>query len=268
MNAHVKRWVTALVAGPLVILLVLFGSGFHFALLVALLAVVSSLEFSWMCFGRQARSELTEGIALSLLIVSAAASGDFTWLAAAVTAAFVISFLFFLFRIGTPEIDLSLLGKAVLGFIGLPLLIAHLILVRNLPDGIIWIFLVFLTGVVGDVSAFYVGRKFGKRKLMPNVSPAKTREGAVASIAGSLIFGLVYRYFLLPEVSIGHMVVISAVANILCQLGDLSESAIKRSAGAKDSGFIFPGHGGVLDRLDAFLFSAPFVYYYKILVIG
>ena len=268
MNAHAKRWVTALIAGPLVVLLIIFGSSLLFTVFIALLIILSSIEYSRMSFGPAARSECVEGILLSLLIVAAAATEPGRYLAAAAAGAFVISILFFLLRNRSKVIDIAPLGKAVLGFIGLPLLIVHLLMIRNLSGGVVWIFYLFFICVAGDVSAFYVGRSLGKRKLMPAVSPGKTWAGAVGSVCGSLVVALIYKYLFIPDLGLGHTIILSCCANVLGQLGDLSESMIKRSSGAKDSGSIFPGHGGVLDRLDVFLFSAPLVYYYRVLLIG
>lgn len=267
MNKHAKRWITALSVGPLVVALIVFGSNVLFALFVALVIVLAVFEYSRMCFGVHARSELIEGIILSLMIAAAAYSAQRIMLVGVLTGACIVSIIIFLFRNQRGEIDLAPLGKSILGFVVVPLLISHLTMIRNLDQGSTWIFLIFLIAVAGDVAAFYIGRTFGKRKLMPAVSPGKTREGAVASIIGSVVIACIYGYFLLPSVAIGHIILMSALANILAQLGDLSESLIKRSAGAKDSGSLFPGHGGILDRLDAFLFSTPFVFYYRMFLI-
>lgn len=268
MNAHAKRWLTALSVGPLVAALIIFGSNVLFAFFVALLIVLAVLEYSRMCFGVHARSEAVEGIVLGLAIAAAAYSEPGMLLVGTLTAACIASIVFFLFRNRHGDIDLAPLGKSLLGFVAIPLLISHIMMIRNLDDGIAWIFLIFFVAVAGDVAAFYIGRTFGKRKLMPTVSPGKTKEGAAASVVGSVAVACIYGHFFLPSVAIGHIILMSAPANVLGQLGDLSESLIKRSAGAKDSGRLFPGHGGVLDRLDAFLFSAPFVYYYKVFIIG
>ena len=112
----------------------------------------------------------------------------------------------------------------------------------------------------GDSTAYYVGRKFGKHKLAPIVSPKKSWEGAVASAAGSVIFGLIYLGHFMPEIAWWNVVVIALIANTAGQFGDLAESAMKRGAGVKDSGNLLPGHGGVLDRVDSGLFSVPVVY--------
>lgn len=113
---------------------------------------------------------------------------------------------------------------------------------------------------IGDSSAFYVGRQFGKHKLAPTVSPAKSWEGAIASVAGSVLFGLLYFHYTFPKASAVETIVLAAAGNIGGQLGDLVESSIKRGAGLKDSGHLLPGHGGALDRLDSSLFALPTVY--------
>jgi len=113
---------------------------------------------------------------------------------------------------------------------------------------------------VGDACAYYVGKSVGRRNLAPNVSPKKTWEGAVASLIGSVIFGIVYLNRALPAVSLLEAILLSVVVNIAGQAGDLAESALKRGAGVKDSSSLLPGHGGLLDRVDSSLFALPVVY--------
>lgn len=124
---------------------------------------------------------------------------------------------------------------------------------------------------VGDSAAYYAGRQFGKHKLAPRVSPGKSWEGAVASTAGSLLFGIVYLYEVTPRLSITYaagmptfsmlfVCLLSVAGNIAGQLGDLAESSMKRGAGLKDSGNLLPGHGGFLDRLDSSMFTLPVIY--------
>ena len=125
---------------------------------------------------------------------------------------------------------------------------------------------------VGDTAALYVGRAFGKRKLAPRLSPGKTWAGSIASIAGSVLIALALaetanaltaRGSVLLHISepLWQTLVLAAILNIAAQLGDLLESAIKRGAGVKDSGTMLPGHGGILDRIDALLLAAPVLWY-------
>ena len=112
----------------------------------------------------------------------------------------------------------------------------------------------------GDSLAYFTGRAIGRHKLAPELSPGKTWEGAIANLAGSLLVGVVAgRWIALPAV---HLAAMAALANVAGQIGDLTESAYKRAAGAKDSGMLLPGHGGMLDRVDSLIFAAPVVWYY------
>lgn len=112
----------------------------------------------------------------------------------------------------------------------------------------------------GDVFAFYAGRSLGRHKLAPGVSPNKSWEGAAASLAASVIFGIVYLGRFLPGMSPLEAALLSAMGNVAAQIGDLAESALKRGAGVKDSGALLPGHGGLLDRVDGTLFAMPVIY--------
>jgi len=115
---------------------------------------------------------------------------------------------------------------------------------------------------VGDTAAYFVGRSIGRYKLAPKLSPQKTWEGTVASLVGSLLVALAFaRWVAIP---VGHLIGMAAVGNIFGQAGDLLESAYKRSAGVKDSGSLLPGHGGILDRIDALILAIPVVWYYWI----
>lgn len=113
---------------------------------------------------------------------------------------------------------------------------------------------------VGDSCAYYTGRAIGKHRLAPIVSPNKSWEGAVGSVAGSVLFGLLYLGKFMPQIVWWKVVLMAVVANIAGQFGDLAESAMKRGANVKDSGNLLPGHGGVLDRVDSSLFALPVVY--------
>ena len=111
-----------------------------------------------------------------------------------------------------------------------------------------------------DIAAYYFGVKFGKHKLCPVISPKKTIEGAVAGGACAVVAGLIIGKLI--GISLYHSFVLAVIVTVMAQLGDLSESLIKRDAGVKDSGNSLPGHGGFLDRADSYLFSVPVAYYY------
>jgi phosphatidate cytidylyltransferase len=123
-----------------------------------------------------------------------------------------------------------------------------------------WLFFALSICWVGDTAAFYVGRSFGKHPMAPLVSPKKSWEGAIGSVVGSVIYGVAFMRYFVPAVPSWQIALIAVAGNIAGQFGDLAESAMKRGAGVKDSGTILPGHGGLLDRIDAGLFSLPIVY--------
>ena len=184
------------------------------------------------------------------------------YLLAAVTAATLGIALFFLFSINDLKASAPEFALTVSGLLYVPLLLGHLILIRELPHGIQWIFLLLVLVMSGDTGAFYVGSSLGRHKLYPLVSPNKSIEGAVGGLAGSLVGAFIFRFTFFPELTVIDCVATALVIGPLGQMGDLFESLLKRSFGVKDSGTIIPGHGGMLDRLDSILFAAPALYYY------
>jgi len=267
MNPHAKRWITGIIAVPVVFAVVFFGNALIFAGLIALLLLGGFLEYHRMVFGGGRAFERAEGLAAALFLPLSSFLGGLTLLTASAVFLFTALFLLYLFRAGDVLPDMADLMKVTFGVVYLPFLFSHAVLIRGLDGGTAWIFFIVVLAFSGDISAFYVGRTWGRHKLMPNVSGGKTVEGTLGLVAGSVIGCLVFRYFFLPGVSLSDTVLLAFLGSILCQLGDLFESAIKRSADVKDSGVLFPGHGGVLDRLDSLILMVPFVYYYIILVI-
>jgi phosphatidate cytidylyltransferase len=136
-------------------------------------------------------------------------------------------------------------------------------LLRNGPDGIKLVVLMVLLVICADSGAYFVGRAIGRHKLALRVSPGKTIEGGVGGIAASIAGGLILQPWLASGWSIERTVIFAALVAILAILGDLANSAFKRVAGVKDSGWIFPGHGGLLDRTCSLVFAAVLTYYYS-----
>jgi phosphatidate cytidylyltransferase len=126
----------------------------------------------------------------------------------------------------------------------------------------------FLVIMGADTGAYYVGRAIGKHKLAPKISPGKTWEGVVGGMVAALALATAAHFWFFRELPLKWALPLAAVMMILGVLGDLSESALKRSAGAKDAAKVLPGHGGVLDRLDSLLFNAPLIYYFARLYFG
>ncbi|MFA5575840.1 MAG: phosphatidate cytidylyltransferase [Tissierellaceae bacterium] len=155
--------------------------------------------------------------------------------------------------------SVSIEGIAVtlLGIIYIPFMLLHIVFL----DKTIFLYLVFIIAFATDTFAYIVGNLFGKNKLCPSISPKKTIEGSIGGIIGTLIIVFIFSiYFEITP--IWKMIILSVFTSIIAQLGDLVASRIKRISGIKDYGFIMPGHGGVLDRFDSIIFSAPVVYYF------
>ena len=137
-----------------------------------------------------------------------------------------------------------------------------LMAVRNLPDGGWWTLAALLITWGDDTAAYFFGRFLGKHKLYPEVSPAKTWEGFFGGFVGSIGFMLVEKTFFFPSLTVVDCLVLGVLGGILGPAGDLCESMLKRAYGVKDSGSIIPGHGGMLDRIDALIFNGPMVLLY------
>jgi phosphatidate cytidylyltransferase len=133
---------------------------------------------------------------------------------------------------------------------------------KSLSTHLLSFFLMVLMG--SDTGAYYTGRALGRHKLAPSVSPGKTWEGAVGGMAASLLLAALAHYWFFPELPLRAALPLAAVMNVLGVVGDLTESALKRGAKAKDAAQILPGHGGLLDRLDSLLFNAPVIYYFAL----
>jgi phosphatidate cytidylyltransferase len=156
-------------------------------------------------------------------------------------------------------------SRAWLLFIGalwVGVLFPYFALLRNRAGGIPIIILMLLLVVASDSGAYFVGSSLGRVKLLPRVSPNKTVEGAIGGLGGCAIAALLLRSWLASRWSIEAVVIMALSVGVLAQFGDLAGSAFKRVAGVKDSGWIFPGHGGLLDRTCSLVFAAAFTYYY------
>lgn len=267
MSPHVKRWITGLIAVPILFAVIMYGSEGVFTAFIMIITLGAVIEYNRMVFREGYDWEKWQAIALSFLFPLAAFLGDFRIMLAVTAFSVLTVFIVFLLRTHVHSFDLAPLSKLVMGLMYIPFLLSHFILVRKSEDGIVWIFFILVLAFSGDIAAFYAGRKFGKKKLLPLVSPGKTVEGTIALCIGCVAGCLVFRTLVYPKLPIIHAVIIGLWGGILGQLGDLCESMIKRASGVKDSGSFLIGHGGLLDRLDCLLFIVPFVYYYRVFIL-
>lgn len=141
----------------------------------------------------------------------------------------------------------------------------HVTLVEQIPEYGTLVWLIFLTAFGTDIMAYFTGYLFGKHKLCPKISPKKTIEGSIGGILGSVILCGLFGYFVEPRLLL-HCLIIGVLGGIISQFGDLTASIFKRKMGIKDYGNLIPGHGGILDRFDSVLFTAPMIYYYIMII--
>lgn len=151
-------------------------------------------------------------------------------------------------------------------YVGVPL--AHLGLLRSLPQGVAWLLLCFFCTWATDTGAYIVGSLLGRRKLAPTISPGKTVEGALGGVAVTVLTGLVVGWVVGVPLPWWGVALAAVALSLFAQAGDLVESYLKRRAGVKDSGDLLPGHGGLLDRLDGFLWVVPATYYVALMAAG
>ena len=237
-----------------------------FTLFVVGLASVGLYEYYGIVRSAQIVPEAAGGIVAGALVVF---SGHAHLPVATAFALYGASLLVATLHIVRKQYSVAGLAASVFGVVYIGWCGAHLILLHGIPGiGPGLATLLLLAVALSDAGAYFVGRTCGKHKMAPTLSPNKTWEGAsgglLAALAGMAAFHVVQArlcWTVLPQWSFGYCVYVGAVLSIVAQIGDLTESCLKRSAGVKDSGILFPGHGGVLDRCDGYLFAAPILYY-------
>lgn len=262
-----KRIISALLILPPFALLVHYGSPLHFVLLVTLMVGLALVEFYRMLAAKGFPCWGWVGVTCGGVLPLAFYIGDIAS-QAAVAALVMLSFLVGLFTRQELVLSLQSIAFTLLGVFYIGWLLSYLVLLRLLIDGPHYVFYIFGVIWLGDAAALVFGMLFGRQKLAPTLSPRKTIEGAVGGMLGSLCGATVAGRWLLGNFTLTQCLVVGFLLAVLGQLGDLSESLLKRSAGVKDSGILIPGHGGILDKVDGILFGAPALYYYILFVIG
>jgi phosphatidate cytidylyltransferase len=262
-----KRWLTGVILAAVILVIILIGSTEALAAVITIFIFGGVWEYNKIVFGKGFIKEKVEGLIFAVLIPTVVLCGNSQILITVITFCILSVFILFLWSVKESTFDILSVAKVIFGMIYIPFLMSHLILLRMLEKGIIWVLFVLVLAFAGDITALYVGKYFGKHKLIPLVSPGKTVEGTIGLVLGSTMACLIFSYFLLPKVSLIHIAILAFVGSIIGQLGDLCESAIKRNYGLKDASSLLPGHGGLLDRMDCLIFITPVVYYYRIYII-
>jgi phosphatidate cytidylyltransferase len=260
----IKRTITSLILAAIGIPAIILGGVYYFALIVLFLGA-AAWEYGRI-FGK-VDCKVSEPLLIGCVILIAAVRTFFPDLAAAaLTLSILAAMTWHLLdyeegrdRAAT-DFAVTTAGIVYLGWVG-----AYLINLRNIPGGLWWLLIVLPTIWLADMAAYFVGSRFGKHPLSPRLSPRKTWEGYWAGVVfGTLsAVGLVILWHSLggPAVPWWKGAALGAALSVLTTLGDLGESMFKRQAGVKDSSNIFPGHGGVLDRIDSWLWGAALGYF-------
>lgn len=260
MSDHRKRWITGLAAVPPLCWLVWKG-GLPFALLVAVVSSLSLLEYFRLVFSGEDKplcGVVPIGASLAgPLIVLAAHWGGPGALSLALAGGLLFTAIPSLACFGRHAKTMTQLPQMAQALLYVPLLLSFAVLIRNGEHGAQWILLILVIVFAGDIGALYTGTCIGCRKLCPSISPKKTIEGALGGLAANVVVALLGKPLLAPEISWGGIMLMALSLGVAGQVGDLYESQFKRAAGIKDSGALLPGHGGILDRIDALLFALP-----------
>ena len=290
-----KRIATAVVLIPLVLFLVLKAPLYVLALVAGAVALLAIAEFLKLAtrYGVQPIGRPTYAYVAVFFVFVIVASTNPTPLVestaviyglALATASAPFLFLTIAMRRSDLATGYPAAAASVFAFAYIAIPMALLVEIRQQAAGAIWVIYTLLTVWAGDIFAYFVGNALGRHRMSPEISPKKTWEGAIASVLASVLIGTLWfqhapgissallrvglmgrrdGVFGLEQPQLWPIIVLSAVVNLAAQLGDLAESLIKRGAGVKDSGSILPGHGGMLDRIDAMLFAVPVVWAYR-----
>ena len=264
-----RRLYAALVFIPLFYVLVRYLPPIAFFGLVVGAAWLALIELYRLHFPKQATLEIVIGVAMTTIVLSHLQWPD-ALPSRPLFVFIIIAAILFFYLVSRHDFSRSLADVSVLifGTLYIGFTLGHLLLTRALPDGIFLIFFVVLVTWAGDTGAYYTGVSIGRTPLAPKISPNKTVEGLLGGCLLAVMIALIARAWFIPSLTIVDAVVLGIVLTLAGLIGDLSESMFKRGAGVKDSGGLIPGHGGMLDRLDSLLLTAPTYYYYVTLVKG
>jgi len=247
------------------------------AIFLGLLIFLGTKEYVNLIRAKGLNPSINVILLVDFLLLISATLQEYDFLPLIVTFGVIIAFITIMTR--GHKATTNDLATTVLGFLYGGWLPMHIMLLRNLNkssieifgisarEGLGYIILIFFVISASDIAAYYIGKRFGKRPLWPEISPKKTIEGSIGGTTGGVIASLIIGHLI--GLGLFHSIVAGLLLSITAQIGDLSESMLKRDAGFKDSGNLLPGHGGVLDRADSYIFTGAVAYYYfSLFVIG
>jgi phosphatidate cytidylyltransferase len=269
-----KRLLTAVIVLPFLIASILVSwLWWLFVLLAAAAMVLALWEFYLLCKRLQLKPDAATGFVAGAALLTIPLNGislffNYLLFLFVVMALVIVTLIRAMLRGAPFDKMIGSAGATILGVLYIALLGTHLVLIRvglppTLSAHVLSFFFLVLMG--SDAGAYYVGRAIGKRKLAPKISPGKTWEGVAGGVAAALAMGALAHFWFFRELPLKWTLPLALTMCIVGILGDLVESALKRSASAKDAANILPGHGGLLDRLDSLLFNAPLIYYFAVL---
>ncbi|MGD9222182.1 MAG: phosphatidate cytidylyltransferase [Desulfobacteraceae bacterium] len=264
---YLKRWLTALVLIPPFILVILKGSQLLFTFVLVVVATVCLWEYLRVTYSAHepAVPKIYHGwgYLLGALVLYCAYQQSYIGVMVVLAMNLIGAAFMSIFRFKDNQDAPTVAIKQIFGILYIPFSISFIIMLRATPDGPYWVLFLFWVVAWGDTGALYVGSLFGRHKLCAAVSPKKTIEGAFGGLAANLIFAWLYKLLFFNAMNSITCTVFALMVGAAGQIGDLFESEFKRAAGVKDSSALLPGHGGLLDRLDAMLLAAPVAFLLK-----
>jgi phosphatidate cytidylyltransferase len=260
------RVASGVVGLPILAAVVLWGGPHGFALLCSIVAAVALAEYARLTLAGRPAAEraalVVIGLGLAAALYLRPTLGPIWAMIAVVLVATAA-----LARTGDSAAAFGRLAAGAFGvFYAGGLVVALPLVHRDVAAGPLWVLSALGVTFAGDTGAYFVGRTWGRRKLAPAISPGKTVEGAAGGLLAAVLFMFVARASFFPALAARDCILVGLAAGVLGPIGDLTESLLKRSAGVKDSGRFIPGHGGMLDRIDALLFVGAYVYLHVTLI--
>lgn len=260
------RILTAVLGLPILIFIIYIG-GLPLKIAVSLVSLVGMYEFYKAMSGKLKPIHVM-GFLIELVLFAIIYTNLPKVMTYSICLMLLVLVLLFIV-LGHKDYNVNDVLVTVFGFLYVGAMLASISVIRNYPKGMFFVWLVFIFAFASDTGAYFVGVSMGKHKLTPELSPKKSVEGAIGGLVSSAIVSAIYTYVYMKSLKIAAaMFFVGLVGSFFAQTGDLAASSIKRNVGIKDYGKLFPGHGGVLDRFDSVLFTAPFVLFCQVILVG